>query len=431
MKQLFTLLAILSFGFTLQAQGLELFGLQNDMPYDPLNPTVSSIQLVSVGSSNGVIAPIFTIPNSNSVAFGSKTYDHGRRRYMFWGFDDFGTAQYYSVSVDSGTYDSSPIQPNPFFNSPFPMQLEYDMQADTVYAIMKNQPLNLQYLVGVSLSDGSVDTIASLPGVGGVLNLASTFDSNNHRFMFQGSGSGPLRLYTVDGPSGTILSNPPIASSNGYFGLEYDHNTDRLLALLSVIDPTIPPSGINDYVRIYLVELDTLTGNSSQVGSAPVLEGFGASLLFGSNDFDQMSGTYIVAGSDDEYPGMTLFLIDAINGQVQTAVPYPNGVQFIQCDNQAFAKQAYGNISPVKPSFQLVSVPVSNPVQGLVTISLRTDAPSDLRFRILSMDGRILREALADRSEVRISMEGLASGLYLLSGMRGNERVYSQILIKE
>lgn len=349
MKKLILSLLICASFTTGYAQGLEIFGLKNDMPFNPANPTAQSIQLVKLDPFTGNWNVVTTIPNSNSIAYGSKSYDHGQRRFIYWGTDDTNATKFYTISVDSGTVTHASMQPSPINNSGAPQQLEYDLQADTTYGMMYDLTQNTQYFITVSLQNGTIDTVASLPGIQGSVNLASTFNSNHHRYIFQGySGTGQnttLKLFTIDALTGAIVHQPQLnAGAQALIGLEYDLNTDQLYSLHTEIDYSNPAPGNPNtfYQSVYFVEIDTATGAVTKVSNDPILEGFDTAFLVGANDFDQQTSTYIFVGKDENSGGFRIFLIDAATGTVSFDVPYTDQGQFLQCDNQVFAQKTYG-----------------------------------------------------------------------------------------
>ena len=357
MKKIFPFLLICIFFTAGYSQGLEIFGLKNDIPFNPANPTAQSIQLARLDPFTGNWNVVTTIPNSNTIAYGSKSYDHGQRRFIYWGADDSNTTNFYTISVDSGTVTHASMQPSPINNSGAPQQMEYDLQADTTYGMMYDFAQNLQYFITVSLLNGTIDTVAGLPGVQGTVNLASTFNSNHHRYIFQGySGMGQntaLKLFTIDALTGNIVHQPQLnTGTQALIGLEYDLNTDQLFSLHTEIDYSNPAPGNPSifYQSVYFVEIDTATGVITKVNANPILEGYDTAFLVGANDFDQQTSTYLFVGKDENSGGFRIFLIDAATGTVSFDIPFTEQVQFLQCDNQAFAQKAYGGNDTINPT---------------------------------------------------------------------------------
>lgn len=424
MKNLLSFLLPILFVCSIHAQGLEIYGLQTDQPFDPNNPTASSVQLALLNLNSGNFMPLTTLANSQSIAYGSKSYDHGNRRFIFWGIDDFNVRQFYTVPVDTGgTPVVSQMQNNVLFGTGTPIQLEYDLQADTTYGIMYSSSLSKNFFSTIDLQSGIIDTVKELPGVEGIVNLTSTYNSNHHRYIFQGIDNANRRLYTVDPLTGNILDQPILNQEYAFVGLEYDLNTDQLFGLYTEDDTSvaIDPMSQQPYRKSYLVEIDTLTGTHTLVSSTPLIEGYQSGFLLGSNDFDQLSRTFVFVGTTDT-TGLQIYLVNAATGNITATIPYSNNVQFLQVDNQAFARQAYGEADSsggtdaieVREDITVSIYP--NPATEEISIEVgeRTHV---IQLSLTSMEGKVLwkRELGMLENKLTIQLDDLPAGLYGLT----------------
>lgn len=420
------LILTLTSGFS---QGLNLFGLRNTMPNDPANPA-NSFELVVMDPLTTSVIPILTIPNSNAAAYSSKAFDHSRQHFLFWGFDDFSQKVFYTVATDSSSISSVPIVSNPIFGTNSPKQMEYDLQADTTYALMWDNTAQKEYFVTVSMQNGTIDTVAYLPGVGGTVNLSSAFNSNHHRYIFQGfDANNTVKLYYLDAINGDMLYSPTLSKT--LLSLAYDNNSNKLYGMYSQIDSTqYDPMAQRYYHTLHWGEVDSVTGVVSPLSATPILGGFNMGFRAGSDDYDQLSSTFVCVANDDNFDSR-LLLIDGVTGQVVSDTTLNEDIKFIQCDNHVFATRMYDPTSSIDPSTTVDLLIYPNPVSDILKVEFQEEMPA-MTVRLIDLTGRTMVEQNVSKgdSELEIPMRGLAEGRYWLVGTHEAKLQFMQQVVK-
>ncbi|MEM7657871.1 MAG: T9SS type A sorting domain-containing protein [Bacteroidota bacterium] len=408
-------------------QSTQIYGLQNSNPGNPQN---SPLSLVAMNPATGQVSPMFTISNSNAVALGSSTYDHGQKRFIYWGLDTGNQSLYYSV----GTQDSTTIS-TPFSGTGFPIELQYDLQHDTLYGLSFDQSTSTQYLASIDLNSGTMQNVSSIPGVQLVVVGNSSFNSNTGRYTFHGGVSGDFRQYVLDAHTGQVVHSPSLSNSGYLRGLSYDLNTNQLFSLLAVYDSSmIDPQYNLPYQRVYLAEIDTLTAAVTIVDSTAVLEGYQTGIIAGSIDFDQANRRMVFLGQD-ETTDFRLIMVDAATGLVNTDVPISSYVLEMEVDNQSFAREAYqGPASFINSQLSVLPLQVfPNPANELLQVEIGTASSSLQEVQLLDVQGRILRNIQLDRPRhsLEISLNNLASGFYLVRARDQEGHSYQSRFVKE
>ena len=420
------LLASVSSGFS---QGLNLFGLRNTMPNDPANPA-NSFELVVMDPLTTTVTPLLTIPNSYAAAYGSKAFDHGRQHFLFWGIDDANQNVFYTVATDSSSISSVPIVPNSQFGTSAPKQMEYDLQSDTTYALIWDQSAQKEYFITVSMQNGSFDTVAYLPGVGGTVNLASCFNSNHHRYIFQGfDANNTTKLYYLDATSGDILYAPTLSKT--FASLAYDNNNNKLYGLYAERDSNqVDPMTQRLYTTFHWGEIDTASGAITPVSTTPILEGFEIGFLVGSADYDQLSSTFVFVGNDDNFTSH-LLLVDGITGQTVSDTVLTEDIKFIQCDNHVFATRTYDPTSSIDPTTTVELEFYPNPVVESLHVKMFDEMPA-IHLRVIDLTGHTMFEKHlpAGVSELSIPMASFAQGRYWLVGSHAGQLQFAKQVVK-
>jgi len=408
------------------AQGLQIYGLQYLVPTTPNN---TDFELVQIDPLTANTTSLYTIPETKTVASASSTFDHGTQSYLFWGTDDEGIKRFYRAATDTPLWKDSAV------NGLRPLEVQHDLQSDRTYGLIEENNGGGLSLVEIDRHDGSYTLIAELPTIRFVEIGSSTFDSNHHRYFFLGIDASDFskRLYALDVENGNILSaSHPLSASRHLRCLQYNLNTDQLLGLYSVPDPDMPqdPVTMRFFYHTYLAEIDSLLGTATLLNATPVLSGYEASVVVGSNDFDQLSEV-LVSSVIDEAGVRRLLLIQASDGSLLANAAFAQSVFEIACDNNSYAQQAYDGST----SRQVASVPTlevwPNPTTNLVSMRLPGSLTQGV-VQLQDLQGRSLRQwpLAAHQREVRLSVGDLPAGVYLLRVQRGQETPLTSRLIK-
>lgn len=387
------------------AQGLQIYGLRNTNPQSPFS---GDLELVKVDPFTGIGTPLYPFPQTLGVALGSSTYDQKGQRYLFWGVDDSGNDRFYNASVDTAAWLS------PILQTGRPIELQYDLQADLLYGLLWDDTAQTEYLVTVDLQTGQTQSVSALPGVKFIEVGVSTFNSNDHRFIFIGRDAALQRyLYEVDAINGQILSQALLTDSTYYRGMQYDLTTNQLYALWAVEDTTQGTTPLpSSYFDTYLVTIDLATGQPTLVDSVPLLSGFMTGIQVGSTDFDQATRTLVMVARDDT-SDMKLRLIDVSTGQVISSVAFPTVTSELEVDNQVFARQAYGNVTS-GPALERGTVEVApNPFSDRLEVRVTTGQLQG-SLHLLDATGRTIFKQSITEVNMSLSLSSQPAGMYWL-----------------
>lgn len=435
MKKYFLLMLVLMGALGISAQGLTLYGVRMDSSFVVTDFTTGNLEFLQVDPLSAAITPQFSIPNSFASANGSVAYDHARGRYIFTGLDDQGNNAFYAIGVNGDTIVKS-LYTNP---SPFPIGIKYDLQLDTTVGLWYDTQADIQYLVHLNLQNGTFTQIAPINGVSYIALGTMALNSNTHRYVFLGLDSALNKsYYYVNAQTGQVLYQIPMGDDPNLGALHFDLNTDRLYGLSTEVDSSLTINGFN-YRRMYLVEVDTATAGLTKINPNPILEGTLVGATIHGGDFDQMTGTLAFMGVGDTIPEQRLVLVDVNNGQVITDQVIPPlqahvspllGVKF---DNQAFARMAYGdNTTAVSaPIFQSSVKLYPNPARQTLTVEM-PEIVQEMELRVWNLQGQEVMSMNSNETSVQaIDIQGLAPGLYTLSGRNSKGLLFARRWVKQ
>ncbi|MEO1415188.1 MAG: T9SS type A sorting domain-containing protein [Bacteroidota bacterium] len=405
-KFIFLFLILCSFAYILPAQSLVIYGLQND---NPQNPNQSDFQLVQVNPFNGSTVALYTLPNTFAVIGGGSTYDPILKRFHFWGLDDNNAYTYFSASTGTPDLITNGI------NNFTPSELQYDLQTGITYGLEWDQTTSTEYLMSIDPQTGLPVDSMPLAGVAAKAVWSSGYNSNHHRFFFVGiDNANVLRFYYIDAQTGQIVHQPQIARSPQFLALQYDLTTDQVIALEVQIDPTKPQQGGLDYRELWVSNVDTVTGLSTPISSAPIWEGYEWGIQGGFTDFDQQTETFMFLVVDPDSGGRRLNLVDVNNGQLISTTPFPDLIFEIECDNLVFARTAYSNApTSVREIAQTELQLYPNPTNGQFVLELPEGVQAE-RISVFDVQGRevAFSQIQQSPSDVVLKLEPTASGVY-------------------
>lgn len=435
MKRILTSLLLAGLCTIVSAQGLKIYGLRLDSTYVPGNFSTGDLEVVSVNPNTAGISSLYGIPGS--FASGSATFDQARNRFIFWGIDDQNVDRFYAVNIDDGSYISPSIQGAPSLK---PIELQYDMQVDTTIGLWYDTNNQTEYLVSLNLQTGLFDTVGAIAGVQYIALGSSGYNSNHHRFTFIGLDATLKKyFYYVDAQNGQIISQVPLTDSVQIVSLQYDNVSDQLFALYGKRDSSLY-NGITYFNNIYLGAIDTTTAAITQVSAQPILSGYFTGISVFGNNIDQVSGTIVINGMDDQYQQkLRLMIIDIDDGTIVADNPLVSlsasvsAVNHIAVDNSVFARLAYGgedttSSTSLHPQFNQGVAVFPNPAVDKLVVKL----PESLQpstIRVMNMEGKlVLREevALSAGEEVEVNVSSLPAGIYTILGEADGRLLFGQ-----
>ncbi|MEM6263983.1 MAG: T9SS type A sorting domain-containing protein [Bacteroidota bacterium] len=168
-----------------------------------------------------------------------------------------------------------------------------------------------QHFVQVNPNNGNVSLLDTIPGAKYVAVGASTFDHKGNRFIYWGiDGANTRRLYTIDAPTGNMLSNPAV-SQRPPIELEFDMKNGKTYGLQW--DAT--------QNKEYFVEVNLQTGAVTRVKDLPGVQ----TVMIGSSTFNSNNGTFYFGGGD--FSGnIRMYRVDAATGNILGSTTFANNV---------------------------------------------------------------------------------------------------------
>ncbi len=426
MKILLSTLVFCCFTLSISAQNITLYGMRSTNTSQIFSP----IELIQIDPYSASISPLFEIENSAAVAVGSSTYDHTNGTYIYWGPDNQQTYRIFSMGVNDQNTLASPS------TSEHPIELEFDLETGITYGIASGSSANND-IIAVDLQDGSSEVVASLPSVSAIAIGSSTYDSNNKRYIFFGvDNNNDYRLYTVNVTTGLVEHSPIIndSNTNGQISFfEYDNRKNILYGLYSEVDSTLFDPYTFMYNRKgYFVEIDLATGDHTVLSETPILEGYFMGFQVGGVAYDQLSGTYILRGSDDS--GFVLLTINSFDGSVVSSIALPETIWELQVDNVSFAATFYSTSSNNQNELLKNIKLYPNPVANDLTIAIEESEYSNLNFEIRNKLGQLVRNGITNNNlnsnSIIISVQDLAEGDYVLLLKSDKELIKTARFIK-
>jgi hypothetical protein len=185
----------------------------------------------------------------------------------------------------------------------------------------------------INPNTGTDNIIDSIPGDELIYCGVSTFDNNNHRFIFYGiDRSGNNRLYCINAITGAILSQASFTLNAGEF--HYDNASNTLYTLYSDTGNILT-----------LASIDINTAATTTITTLPV-SGYGGGTTF----FEEADHAYVIQNSGSFYSVN-------VNTGIITTTPAPTAFNELQFDNTTGIP--YGFVMD-GPSMYLVKINISN-----------------------------------------------------------------------
>jgi hypothetical protein len=147
-------------------------------------------------------------------------------------------------------------------------------QQDSIYAIYWNNTNTIAYIASFNFTKGTINTIASLPGVTGLTPGSSTFNTNSNQYIIKSN----LGIITIDVKTGTVMDT--FESVYNFTEFEYDNTRNMVYGVYW-----------NDtYSTEYLASLDLTEGTISSITGLSGVTG----VTPGSSTFNHVRGQYII-----------------------------------------------------------------------------------------------------------------------------------------
>lgn len=191
-----------------------------------------------------------------------------------------------------------------------------------IYGLYYDFDLQTEFLIELDPYTASHEIVGEIDGVQAIALGSSTFDDNNHQYIFKGINStNEFKLYTVDAFTADIVDQPitPSYPDNFSIELEFDMKTGQTYGLqYDFVD------SVQTFVRVNLQ-----TGGVTVLGEIPEIDG----ILLNTSTYDSNSSRYIFIGKDNTNT-TRIYVINAIDGTVlsNTAAEYLGNCE-LQYDN--------------------------------------------------------------------------------------------------
>ncbi|RYZ50077.1 MAG: T9SS type A sorting domain-containing protein [Sphingobacteriales bacterium] len=291
-----------------------------------------------------------------------------------------------------------------------------------------NASAQTEYLVTIDPVTGVFTKVKDIPGVHWVMMGSTTYDSDNHRYVFKGSADqASWHLFTIDAVTGNTVSSPTYPAASGTSSgtvhrLQYDHAMQKYFGL----------TWNNDENQEFLVEVDPVTGFYTQVGAVQGLSSLSKA------SYDEAHHRFMVVGPD--FGGIWhLYSIDVNTAAVVSSPTFPelssptkNVIEF-QYDNASEILYALHwdptqvdsiettGISNMQPGNRLFDV-YPNPFADQVKIAL-PGTFREVSTELTNALGQVVRQQTDhNTSTLTLHRNGLASGVYfiMVTGDRQN-----------
>jgi|GEM_PF-6269275 len=423
MKVLLT--TLLTFLLTFPAYTQTVYGLKFDG---------SSTSLAEIDLQTGVTSTTIPIPGANYSVYGSLTFDDKSSSYIFWGADFNNVTRFYSVQVDGLGIINPPIPPLPLSGTQGPVGVEFDLSTGLAYGILNSNSGQLGF-VSVNLLTGQINLLNTFTNFIGPVNLASTFDSNHHHYIFQGQdNTGANFIYFLDALTGQLIKQipvltPQVADNRVYAHFEWDNNVDQLFGVYGILDPNSAPNYTGD---AFICVIDTGNGGITNLTANPVYTGGSGMVLF-TNAMEQNTREYLFATLEagGNYR-LKVFNLDSMAFTID--IPYDEDVKQLQIDNSAFASRVYGlelTTDLEEVSSAIFSV-YPQPAHDFLRIRRTQNFDID-EIRIIDVAGRLVQSRSVHGNELEWSLDiqETSPGLYGVLLMQEGKLVQSNKFLKQ
>lgn len=190
----------------------KLFGLQYDFSNQIQN-------FVEVDVNTGQTTIIGTVPNAETIAINSSSFNSNLNQYMYIGNDEFNVTRLYTIDAISGMLISSPEAP--YFGN---TEMRYDNLNNKLYGLFRNIPTSLYddslftassiplQLIEIDPLTANFNTIASIDSIEAIALGQNGFVQDSSHFVLSLVDiNQEKRVYVVDVNTGDIIANSPFS----------------------------------------------------------------------------------------------------------------------------------------------------------------------------------------------------------------------------
>lgn len=305
------------------------------------------------------------------------------------------TQSIFSIDVSNGSTISNPVFTN--LN-----EFQFDNSASTLYCF---------YQSGGQKTFASVDpataipTMIGTPMTAGLFQGFSTYDQNNHRYIFV---DPPAFITTINAATGAVLTSPPIVfSSNATLvHMCYNNANDTLYGYFRD----------NNSSLFYLAWIDQLTGVATSLGQGTnVGSGMGCSAI------DEANRQYIFLHNDPS--GYFVVSVDITSGsiisnvQITTPDPLDNfySLDYDNSQGKLYAIHWDNFIDETNSVAENSLSPVAiypNPSNGVFNFTVKENDLLDGSIDIYDVFGKTVFSWRVQHPSTAIDLSGNAAGLY-------------------
>jgi gliding motility-associated-like protein len=227
--------------------------------------------LVTVNVTTGVITQINTLPGVAGLASGSIALNDNIHQITFVGFGSGGLS---IITVDILT-GSILFQPSIVSGM---QELQYDNLSNSLYGIYTSG--GQHSLVRIDITTGFYSIVSNLPSMTSIEIGSSTYNNNNHQYIFAAAETGASdSLYVVNTSTGNIFSSAPVdkesnnPTQDNVIEYRFD-NTSSILYALHFEAYTLSTATCPVALRSVINTL-TCQGNSYQLPSGTFVNNAG------------------------------------------------------------------------------------------------------------------------------------------------------------
>ena len=344
---------------------------------DPTNPIV----LGQYEAISGEWLEWDTLDFASGVVMGSSAFDAGTESFMFAGIDASPNAN----SIQFWDYDviDNAIVNNPSFNQTI-NAIQHDMATDRLLALgtYAEDSTFIDFgdgsgyweyewgseLIELDTENETVQPIAPIAGINGVVLGATAFDSDNNIYALVGiDNSGNQKFIQLDGTTGDVISNVniQIPSNMGFNELECFIAGETFLGIKR---PYGAPNPNTETTA--LVSIDPLTGALTDLVELPQIYAFSPN----ASVFEQTTGLFIMLYYDFNNQSH-IVVVDPVEATIVADHEIEGGFIELQINNREFMVAAYGNANGVDAFALDDAPPIAWPNPACETVTVQMDVP--------------------------------------------------------
>lgn len=239
----------------------------------------------------------------------STAYDEDNKRFFFMGDADY-IAPWKLITLDAnnGSVISQPVIASNLNPGNTVFGLEYDNTTDTLYGLYRDGS-NVFHFSWIDPATGDVHLKNSLPSITCFSPWSTTYDSNHHRYLFQGCLSSYTELVVIDAWTGVITHANFFSVSIFAAAMEYNNTDNRLYCVASS----------NQWQFPQFDSVEVTTGIQHNIANLPLM----SFIQIGASEINENAGHYFFVAQDPMIDSATLYTLDITNGTILSMAYYP------------------------------------------------------------------------------------------------------------